>query len=61
MELEVSKYSGLLKKHIGEWVIICDDKVIAHDKDLCRLKQDITNCKRTPLITKVPKENTLIF
>jgi hypothetical protein len=50
-----------LEKYVGEWVVICENKVVAHDKDLTKIQKEITKCKRTPLITKIPKSDTLIF
>ena len=50
-----------LTQFLGQWIIICEDKVIAHNKDLTKLTKDIKNCKRAPTITKIPKEDTLIF
>lgn len=47
--------------YIGEWVVICEDKVIAHDKDITKISSAIDGCKRAPTIAKIPKEETLIF
>jgi len=48
-------------KYPGEWVVVCNNKVVAHDRDLSRLKSDIKKCKTTPALTLVPKEDVLIF
>jgi len=50
-----------LSKYIGEWVVICENKVVAHDKDLTNIKKDITKCKVSPTIAKIPKKEILIF
>jgi len=48
-------------KYVGQWVVICNDQVVAHDKNLNNIEKDIKNCKRTPTIAKIPKKDTLIF
>jgi len=48
-------------KFVGEWVVICENKVVGHDKNLSKLEKEIKQCKRTPTITKIPKEEVLIF
>jgi hypothetical protein len=50
-----------LSKFVGQWVVICNDKLIAHDKDLTKIKGEINKCKATPIVTKIPKKETLIF
>jgi len=50
-----------LEHYVGEWVVICDKKIIAHSKDLTKLKADIARCKTRPSIAKIPKSETLIF
>lgn len=50
-----------LEKFAGEWVVICDDQVIAHSRNLTKLESDINKCRKTPTILKIPKEDTLIF
>lgn len=50
-----------LSKYEGQWVITCKNQVIAHDKNLSKLHNDIKKCKTTPTLTKVPKEEILIF
>lgn len=50
-----------LSKYLGQWVVICDNKVIAHNKDLTKIAKDIDRCKKTPTITKIPETDTLIF
>jgi len=48
-------------KYLGEWVLISDNKVIDHSKDINDLQKQLKKCKKTPLITKIPKKDTLIF
>jgi len=48
-------------KYLGEWVIICQDKIIAHNKNLKNIEKEIKRCKKTPTIAKIPKKDTLIF
>lgn len=43
-----------LSKYVGEWVLMCDDKVVAHAKDVMRLENAIKKCKNIPTLTKVP-------
>lgn len=50
-----------LSKYLGEWVAISEDKVIGHSKDINDLKKELKKIKKTPLITKVPEKDTLIF
>jgi hypothetical protein len=45
----------------GQWVVICNKKIIAHAKNLNKIKKEIESCPRTPTIAKVPEEGTLIF
>jgi len=48
-------------KYPGEWVISCNNHVIAHHKDLTKIRDALVKCKTTPTLTKVPKEEILIF
>jgi len=48
-------------KYVGQWVVICRDKVVAHDKNLNKIEKDIKQCKTTPTVAKIPKKETLIF
>lgn len=50
-----------LSGFIGQWVVICDSKVVANDKNLIKLKKNIEQCKHTPTILKIPENDTLIF
>ena len=50
-----------LAKYIGEWVIVCNNKIVAHNKDLKKIKKEINKCKTTPTVAKIPKEEILIF
>ncbi len=48
-------------KYLGQWVVISNNKVIAHNKNLRNISGDIKKCRATPIIAKIPKEETLIF
>lgn len=50
-----------LSRYVGQWVVVCEDKIVAHNRDLVKLRKDIDNCKRAPTIAKIPKEEILIF
>ena len=50
-----------LAEYVGEWVVICKDKVVAHNKDITKLKKDIDKCKTIPTVAKIPKKEILIF
>ena len=52
-----------VKDFIGEWVAICKDKVVAHDKNLKKVyKEAKRKCPRQrPLVAKVPDKGTMIF
>ena len=50
-----------LAKYVGEWIVICKNEVIAHNKDITKLKKEIHKCKTTPTIAKIPKKEILIF
>jgi len=54
LEIDFSEYKG-------QWVVICNEKVIASDKKLNKLKKDIKACKTTPTIAKIPEEEVMIF
>lgn len=52
-----------LDKYIGEWVAICDNKIISHGKDVKKVYEE-SNKKcggKRPLLTKVPEKETMIF
>ena len=48
-------------KYLGEWVIECDNKVIAHDADLRKIADKIEKCKSTPILTKVPSGDSFFL
>ncbi len=47
--------------YLGEWVVVCNNKVVAHNKDINKIEKDIKGCKTEPVIAKIPKSETLIF
>ena len=53
-KIDVSKYKG-------QWIVVCESKVVANGKDLTKLKNDIKNCKKTPTIARIPSEGILIY
>jgi len=50
-----------LSRYVGEWVIMCKNEVIAHNKDLAKIKNEIKKCKTIPTLAKIPKKEILIF
>ena len=50
-----------LSKFVGQWVVICNNQLVASDKNLLNLKDKIAKCKKTPTIAKIPENDTLIF
>ena len=50
-----------LSAYVGEWIVICRDKIVAHDKSLAKLEEEIKQCRPAPTIAKLPKKDTLIF
>lgn len=52
-----------LKRYVGEWVAICNGKVVSHDPSF---KKAYIEAKRQcpakrPLLTRVPDQDTMIF
>ena len=52
-----------LSGYRGEWVAICDQKIISHGKNVKKVFREVKKkCpKKKPLITKVPETQTMIF
>jgi len=50
----------ILRPFIGEWVIVCKKKVVAHHKDLREIWSKIDDCKTTPLVMCVPEQKIWI-
>jgi hypothetical protein len=52
-----------LSPYIGEWVAICDGKIVAHDVSLKKTHEiAASKCpKKAPLFTKVPSSDAMIF
>ena len=65
--MENKNYNSFLKldlsKHTGEWIVICNGKVIARDKNIKKAYEEAKKKCPTekPLITKVPEEGAMIF
>ena len=49
--------------YIGEWVAICNDRIISHGKDVKKVFEEAKEkCPRKmPLLTRVPDKETMIF
>ena len=56
MSIDISKY-------IGEWVAICNEKIVSHGSDVKKVFQEAKDkCPaERPLITRVPDKETMIF
>ena len=52
-----------MSNYIGEWVAICDKKIVSHGKDVKEVfKEAKSKCsKGRPFLTKVPEKDTMIF
>jgi len=52
-----------LEKYLGEWIVIIDDDVVAHGKDVKKVYNDAKAKypRKRPLLAKVPEEKALIF
>ena len=50
-----------LSRYLGQWVVICKNKIIAHNKDITKIAKEIDSCKMAPTIAKIPEKETLIF
>jgi hypothetical protein len=50
-------------KYIGQWVAICEQKIVSHGKDVKKVfKEAKKKCPmERPLITRVPEKKTMIF
>lgn len=52
-----------IDRYIGEWIAICNEKIIAHGKDVKKVfNESKQKCpKERPLLTRVPDKETMIF
>ena len=52
-----------LDSYIGEWVAICDEKIVSHGKDVKKVFSEAKErCpQKQSLVTKVPEKETMIF
>jgi hypothetical protein len=52
-----------LGKYIGEWVAICNQKIVSHGKDAKAVFDEAKKQfpKQRPLLTRVPDKETMIF
>ena len=56
METDISLYSG-------EWIAICEEKIIAHGRNIKEVAQEAKNKSKGKkfLLARVPSEETMIF
>ena len=56
MEADVSHY-------IGEWIAVCEDKIIAHGRNLKEVAREAKNRSggKKFLLARVPSEEAMIF
>jgi len=49
--------------YIGQWIAICDEKVVSHGKDAKKVFKEAKTKypKKRPLLTKIPEKETMIF
>lgn len=52
-----------MDKFIGEWVAICDNKIISHGESVKELFSEVKKkCpNKRPLLTRIPNKETMIF
>jgi hypothetical protein len=52
-----------LGKYIGQWVAICNQRIVSHGKDAKAVFEDAKKrCpQQRPLLTRVPDKETMIF
>ena len=52
-----------VSEYIGEWVALCDGKIVSHGKNVKEVFNDSTmKCPgKRPLIVRVPEKETMIF
>lgn len=52
-----------LQEYEGEWVAICNNKIVAHGKDVKKVFEDAQKKfpKNKPLLSKIPSKATMIF
>lgn len=56
MKLDVDKF-------IGEWVAICDSKIVSHGRDVKKVfKEAKEKCpNKRPFLSRIPDKETMIF
>ncbi len=52
-----------VKDYIGEWIAICESKIVSHGKDVKKVFEEAKKkCPHArPLVTRVPDKDTMIF
>ena len=65
--MENNNYELFLKsdvsEYIGEWIAICDNKIVSHGKKVKEVLKEANNkCPgKRPLIARIPEKETMIF
>ena len=65
--METNNYQFFMKTdiscYIGEWIAICNKKIVAHGKDVKTVFKEAKEKypKQRALITRVPEKETMIF
>ena len=56
MQVDIDEFSG-------EWIAVCEDRIIAHGKNLKEVVQEAKNKSgdKKFLLARVPSEETIIF
>lgn len=63
----MSNYDAYLREnlepYLGEWIAICDEKIVAHGKDVEKVyaKAKATHPRKRPLLALVPGEEEMIL
>ena len=52
-----------LEKYTGEWVAICDNKIVSHGKNVKEVFRESQEKypNKKPLLTKIPSKQAMIF
>lgn len=45
----------------GEWVLVCNRKLVAHNRNVNALRTDIHKCRNTPTLVRIPDKEAIIF
>jgi hypothetical protein len=52
-----------LEEYVGEWVAICDNKIVSHGKNIKLVFEEAQKkCpNKKPLLSKIPSKSAMIF